>query len=168
MPKQSTSDDKVNQSLRRRVEAAATEIGFDLSTVPADDRERVASLIPDPRIAAGYVHRFIDGFEDFDLLDGAIEDSENVLLRGPTGSSKTTFFRAYAADRGLPFYVVECNGAMDPGVVVGRTTFDEGSKWVDGDFTLVVRYGRKRNETRVSDGIGNSMPENLSVLEINH
>jgi MoxR-like ATPase len=140
--KQQTSDnDKVNQSLKRRVEAAATEVKFDLSTVPASDRDRVEALIPDPRIAEFYVHRYLDGFEDFDLLDGAIEDSENVLLRGPTGSSKTTFFRAYSAARGLPFYVVECNGAMDPGVILGRTTFDETSKWVDGDWTLVIRYG---------------------------
>ncbi len=141
MAKNTDDDDKVNQSLRRRVEQAATEIKFDLDTVPDKDRDRVAALIPDPRIADGYVHRMLDGFLDFDCLDGAIEDQENVILRGPTGSSKTTFFRSYAAARGLPFYAVECNGAMDPGVILGRTTFDERSMWVDGDWTLVIRYG---------------------------
>jgi len=123
--------------------ALKSEIAFDLDTVPAHDRDRVAALIPDPRIANAYVHRYIDGFEDFDLLDGAIEDLENILLAGPTGSSKTTFFRAYAAARGLPFCVIECNGAMDPGVILGRTTFtsSDSVEWVDGDWTLVVRYG---------------------------
>jgi MoxR-like ATPase len=118
-------------------------IHFDLDSVPADDRDRVAALVPDPRIASAYVHRAIDGYDDFDLLDVAIEEQENVLLAGPTGSSKTSFFRAYAAARGLPFVLVECNAAMDPGVIVGRTTVvNEGEiRWVDGDMTLAVRYG---------------------------
>ena len=120
-----------------------SRVGFDLNTVPVEYQDRVASLIPNPRVAEAYVHRFIDGFEDFALLDGAIEDLENVLLAGPTGSSKTTFFRAFAASRGLPFCVIECNGAMDPGTILGRTVLDGPgrSKWVDGDFTLIVRYG---------------------------
>jgi MoxR-like ATPase len=118
-------------------------VKFDLDSVPADDRDRVAALIPDPRLAEFYVHRSIDGFEDFDILDVAVEEAENILLQGPTGSSKTTLFRAYAAARGLPFALVECNGAMDPGVIIGRTTIgpDGGVEFVDGDLTLVVRYG---------------------------
>lgn len=116
---------------------------FNLDTVPVDDRHRVAALIPDPRIADAYVHRIIKGVEDFALFDGAVEDMENVLLAGPTGSSKTTAFRAYAAARGLPFALVESNAAMDPGVIVGRTTVVNAGeiRWVDGDMTLVVRYG---------------------------
>ena len=116
---------------------------FDLTTIPERDRERLASLIPDPRIADGYVRRTVGSFEDFALLDYATEELENVLLAGPTGSSKTTVFRAYAAARGLPFTVVECNAAMDPGTVLGRTVIGDDNlpTWVDGDFTLVVRYG---------------------------
>lgn len=116
---------------------------FDLSTVPAHDRERVAALIPDPRIAEAYVSRTIDGLIDFDLLDVAMEEAENVMLAGPTGSSKTSLFRAYASARGLPFALVECNAAMDPGTIIGRTTIGEGGavEWIDGDMTLVVRYG---------------------------
>lgn len=116
---------------------------FDLDTVPAEDRQRVAALIPDPRIADAYVHRTIGGIDDFELFDLAVEERENVILSGPTGSSKTTAFRAYAAARGLPFCLVECNGAMDLGTILGRTTIDpEGRvRWVDGDATLVVRYG---------------------------
>ena len=116
---------------------------FDLDTVPADDRARVEALIPEPWIADAYVHRFIDGVYDFDYLDAAIDEAENIMLAGPTGSSKTTLFRAYAAARRLPFYVVDCHGAMDPGVIVGKTTIDDtgGVHWVDGDMTLVVRYG---------------------------
>lgn len=116
---------------------------FDLDTVPDEDRARVEALIPDPRIADLYVHRKIDGCEDFDLFDTAVEEVENVMLAGPTGSSKTSAFRAYAAARGLPFALVECNAAMDPGMVLGRTTIgpDGTVGWIDGDFTLIVRYG---------------------------
>jgi MoxR-like ATPase len=116
---------------------------FDINTVPAADRDRVQSLIPDPRIADAYVSRSIDGLPDFELLDFAAEEAENVMLAGPTGSSKTSLFRAYAAARGLPFALVECNAAMDPGSVLGRTTIgpDGSVQWIDGDFTLVVRYG---------------------------
>lgn len=116
---------------------------FDIETVPLADRERVLSLIPDARIAGGYVHRSVEGVEDFDLLDYAMQERENVMLAGPTGSSKTTVARAYAASRGLPFALVECSGAMDPGTVLGRTVVDESGlpAWVDGDFTTVIRYG---------------------------
>ena len=67
----------------------------------------------------------------------------NVLLAGPTGSSKTTLFRAHAAARRFPFALVECNASMDIGTILGRTTIgpDGAVEFVDGDLTLVVRYG---------------------------
>lgn len=118
---------------------------FDITTVPEHDRERVAALIPDPRIADGYVHRdALPGVHDFDMLDTSVELEHNVLLVGPTGSSKTTVFRAYAAARGLPFYAVECNANMDPKSVLGRTTIDPTSglpSWIDGPALLIIRYG---------------------------
>lgn len=118
---------------------------FDLSTVPEKDRDRVAALIPDPRIADGYVHRdAMPGVYDFDALDGAMALRHNVKLEGPTGSSKTTFFRAYAAARGLPLAIVECSANMDPRSVLGHRDIDPATElpiWIDGDHTLVIRYG---------------------------
>jgi MoxR-like ATPase len=116
---------------------------FDIDTVLDEDRDRVEGLIPDARLADAYVHRTIAGFEDFDLFDVAVDERENVILAGPTGSSKTTVFRAYAAQRQLPFVLVECNAAMDPGVIIGRTTLtSEGeARFVYGDLSLVVKYG---------------------------
>jgi MoxR-like ATPase len=113
---------------------------FDIKSVPEKDRARVEALIPDPGWADGYVHRNIEGVYDFDYLDAAIEDQENVLLTGPTGSSKSTLFRAYAASRGLPLAVIESNASMDLSVVLGRLD-PQGLEWVDGEFTLVIRYG---------------------------
>lgn len=116
---------------------------FDLDSVPAHHRDRVAALIPNPALADAYVHRMVDGILDFDILDDAVEEAENVLLAGPTGSAKTTLFRAYAAERQFPFTLVECNANMDLTTVLGRTTIgpDGTVGWVDGDFSLVVRYG---------------------------
>jgi MoxR-like ATPase len=117
---------------------------FDIETVPAgEDRERIAGMIPNPRIADAYVHRTIEGMDDFDLFDVATEEQENVMLVGDTGSSKTTVFRAYAAARQLPFALVECHASMDHGTVVGKLTQDTNKmlRWMDGDLTLVARYG---------------------------
>ncbi len=116
---------------------------FDLTTVPEHDRDRVAALIPDPRIADAYIHRSVERLDDFEIFDWATSERENIILSGPTGSAKTTAFRAYAASRGLPFVLVECNAAMDPGTVLGRTMIDaDGAvRWIDGDMTLVIRYG---------------------------
>jgi MoxR-like ATPase len=136
-------DDAVADKLDELAEGI--EVAFDQATVPERDRARVAALIPDARIANGYVHRdALPGVFDFDLLDGAIDLRHNVLLVGPTGSSKTTLFRAYAAARQLPLAVIECSANMDPKSVLGRMTIDQATGlpvWIDGPLMLVVRYG---------------------------
>jgi MoxR-like ATPase len=119
---------------------------FDLSTVPEQDRARVAALIPATWVADAYVHRSIEGVYDFDYLDMAVEESENVILQGPTGSSKTTLFRAYAASRGLPFVRIDSNASMDLATIIGRTSIAHVDglaidEWIDGNMLLVIRYG---------------------------
>jgi MoxR-like ATPase len=116
---------------------------FDLDAVPDKDRARVAALIPDPRIADIYTPRYPFGMHEFDLFDQARDLRHNILLAGPTGSAKTTVARAYAAARGLPFVSVEFNGGMDVATVLGHTTITDtgGVEWVDGEVTLVARYG---------------------------
>jgi hypothetical protein len=50
----------------------STTVTFDLSTVPEHHRDMVEALIPDERIADGYVHRdALSGVYDFDMLDTA-------------------------------------------------------------------------------------------------
>jgi len=121
------------------------EITFDLDTVPERDRARVAAMIPDPRIAENYTHRDLWGLVDFAYFDYAIRTKKNIILRGPTGSAKTTVFRAYAAARGLPFCRVNCNGGMDLGTIIGGPTGIDPetgqATWEDGNMTLVARYG---------------------------
>jgi len=113
---------------------------FDLSAIPEKDRDRVGKLIPDPRHHEGYVHRTINGIFDYYYLDAAIADGDNILLSGPTGSSKSTLFRAYCAFRRLPLAIIESNASMDLSTVLGRVD-PNTLEWVDGTFTLVARYG---------------------------
>jgi MoxR-like ATPase len=124
---------------------SSTVPSFDINTVPEHHRSMVAALIPDARIADGYVHRdCLPGVFDFDMLDAATNARENVLLIGPTGSSKTTVFRAFAAARQLPLAIVECSANMDPKSVLGRRDIDRASGlpvWLDAPHTLVIRYG---------------------------
>ena len=78
------------------------------------------------------------------MLDAAVNMRENVLLVGPTGSSKTTMFRAYAAARRLPLAIVECSANMDPKSTLGRRDIDKATGlpiWLDAPLMFVVRYG---------------------------
>lgn len=124
---------------------STTVPSFDIETVPERHREMVQALIPDARIADGYVHRdSLPGVYDFDMLDAATNARENVLLVGPTGSSKTTLFRAYCAARQIPLAVVECSANMDPKSVLGRRDIDPATGlpvWLDAPMMLVIRYG---------------------------
>lgn len=124
---------------------STNEPSFDIESVPEHHRALVASLIPDARLADGYVHRDpLPGVYDFDMLDAAVRMRHNVLLEGPTGSSKTTMFRAYAAARQLPLAIVECSANMDPKSVLGRRDIDRATGlpiWLDAPHTVVVRYG---------------------------
>lgn len=124
---------------------SSNEPSFDIETVPEHHRAMVLALIPDARIADGYVHRDpLPGVYDFDMLDAAMNARENVLLTGPSGSAKTTLFRAYCAARRLPLAIVECSANMDPKSVLGRRDIDKLTGlpiWLDAPHTFVIRYG---------------------------
>lgn len=125
-----------NSTLRVPVEMP----NFDLANVPEEDRDRVEAMIPDPRVADEYIHRYIEGVYDFDYLDGAIADGKNIILAGPTGSAKSTLFKAYCASRRLPYCTVDAQSSMDLSSIIGSYDLNT-KKWVDGELTLVVRYG---------------------------
>lgn len=120
-----------------------TTPSYDLERIPEQDRDRVAALIQDPRLATDvYIPRHPFGVHEFDLFEDARQLNENILLAGPTGSAKTTVARAYAAHMGLPFTSVEFNGGMDVASVLGHTTMTEDLiRWIDGEVTLLARYG---------------------------
>ena len=121
----------------------ARSLGFDLSDVPTEHRERVAALIPDERIAGAYISRTLEGgVRDLDLFAAAMQEKENICLAGPTGSAKTMSARAFAAACGLPFYAIPVNGALDPGAIWGKTRLANGATFfTESDALLVGQYG---------------------------
>lgn len=133
-------------AIRKRELTAAEATG--LTAVEAEISDRVAKgLIPDPKYADRYVHRDVDGYDDFSVLDVARALRHNVLLLGPTGSAKSFFFNAYGAHHGIPVATVSCNGASDPATWFGSyrpIPNGEGGTdwvWVDGIVTSVLRHG---------------------------
>jgi hypothetical protein len=119
---------------RTRVERIADE----------SHEQKPHSYVPDKSIAKRYVHRKVDGVEDFALMDYCMEKQINILFRGPTGSGKTMMPRAYAADRGLNYYAVPCDISLEPTSFLGRMmpTKEAGRfRWQDGPVTELCRRG---------------------------
>lgn len=116
---------------------------FNIDDVPEHLKARVLSLIPSQQWADGYVSRDVLGHQDLDLFDGAKKIQQNIIMEGPTGSAKSMVAKAYAAKHGVPFARVNFNGAMDPAAVLGFVHIgaDGEVEQVDGDATLVVRFG---------------------------
>jgi MoxR-like ATPase len=109
----------------------------------ASEFERVEDMVPPSGFVDAYINRHMEnGMLDFDLFDVIVEEEENIMLTGPTGSGKSLATRAYAAYRQTPYAVIESHGAMDPGTVLGRTVGEAGeTRFVPGDPMLVVEHG---------------------------
>ena len=148
------STTNTNPTPTKKVAKKATAKTTDIQQVNGlTDREQeislsvLADLIPDSTIADEYVHRAIEGYEDFEILDLARDHKWNVLLNGPTGTGKSHFFRAYGATHGIPVATVSCHGAADPALWFGgyRPLPNESGGtdwiWVDGIVTTILRHG---------------------------
>jgi len=101
------------------------------------------AIVPDSGLAERYIHREISGVKDFDIFDSALEQKKNVLLYGPTGPGKTTSAIAYAAEKGLPMFMVSGAVSLESSQLFGRFIPDGvgGFVWQDGGVTECVRHG---------------------------
>jgi AAA domain (dynein-related subfamily) len=89
--------------------------------------------VTDPRVA-GYINRTIGGRKDFAWADYAHSAGKNLYIGGPAGTGKTSFARAYASFRNLPFVVVNCTPEMNSQVVQGGylpSVTENGEKTVE-------------------------------------
>lgn len=104
--------------------------------------KRVAE-VPDESFLTGYVNRYIDGLMDFDILDYALANKENVLLEGDTGTGKTSMVYAYAVKKKMPMYSLSSSAGSDPSQWRGHIvpTEDGGFRWQDGALTDLMRHG---------------------------
>lgn len=118
-----------------------------------EDLSQRHAFIPDPKYAKNYVHRKVNGVQDFDLLDYAMGKGHNILLMGDTGAGKTMLPMAYAAQKGLAYYSVPCDVSIDPSALFGKMM--PGTEigkfvWVDGPVTEMVRNGGVLNISEVN------------------
>ena len=123
------------------VEAPAPAMEFTAS-IPGD--RSIKHLVPSNEFIDTYVSRDVHGGKrDLDVLAAAHEEGFNVLLKGPTGSAKTSFVYAYAASIGKPVVNIACNGAIDMRALLGGwvPTADGSFRFEPGELPLAVEQG---------------------------
>lgn len=101
-------------------------------------------LIPEMMYASSYLNReVLPGMQDFDVMNYALEQGDNIIISGPTGPGKTSMAMAFAARRRLPFYSVPSSDSFEPSQVFGKwNPLPDGRfGWVDGPGTRVARDG---------------------------
>ena len=149
------------QAGKFKVAAPATKQVRELNTESATDIAQRHAFIPNRRYADSYVHRKVNGVEDFKLLDWCLKNSRNLLMMGDTGAGKTMFPMAYAAAKGIYYYTIPCDVSIDPSSLFGKmmpTDVVGKFKWVDGPVTELVRYGGVLNISEI-----NFMPAKIAA-----
>jgi MoxR-like ATPase len=117
--------------------------------IPAVSAPRKAEVelarIPDKKWAEEYLNRkVVNGKTDFDILDVAKANKQNVLIRGHAGSGKTMCILAWASARQYRYYNISANVGLEPSHLFGAWTPTEQAgvfKWQDGAVTDLVRHG---------------------------
>lgn len=115
-----------------------------LPTSPVTQQVEMAK-VPDKKWAEMYLNRKVTKtMTDFQVLDVAMTNDQNVIIRGHAGSGKTVCVMAYASARGYRYYNVSANVGLEPSHLFGAWTPTEQAgvfKWQDGPVTDLVRNG---------------------------
>ena len=133
--------------------------------ITAPTQDNVLSLamasVPNSKWASQYVNREVGGIKDFDILDTAMRNQQNVLIKGHAGSGKTMCAMAYASSRGYRYYNVSSHNGLEPSELFGQwiPTPDGHYKWQDGAVTDMVRHGGVLLLNEV-----NFLPERLTTV----
>jgi len=103
--------------------------------------------VPDKSWANRYLNRKNinkSGKTDFEMLDIAKANFQNVLIRGHAGSGKTMCIVAWASARDYRYYNISSNIGLEPSHLFGMWIPTEQAgvfKWQDGPVTDLVRNG---------------------------
>jgi nitric oxide reductase NorQ protein/cobaltochelatase CobS len=141
-----------------------------VSETPAPKRELVSASaplielasVPDIKWSQKYINRKVIGdILDFDVLDVAMQNDQNVLIKGHAGSGKTMCALAYASARGHRYYNVSSHIGVEPSQLFGKwnPTSDGHFAWQDGAVTDLVRNGGVLLLNEV-----NFLPERVSTV----
>lgn len=96
---------------------------------------------------------YIPVADEIELFEAAYSERVPVLLKGPTGTGKTRFieFMSYrlgqqegksSSRKGIPLVTVACHEDLTASDLVGRYLLEpEGTRWIDGPLTRVVKNG---------------------------
>jgi len=124
-------------------EPVITEAIKEPVTVSAPSISLAMATVPDRKWADTYINRTVSGVKDFDILDVAFKNQQNVLIKGHAGSGKTMCALAYAGSRGHRYYNVSSHNGLEPSELFGQwiPTADGHYKWQDGAVTDMVRNG---------------------------
>jgi MoxR-like ATPase len=103
--------------------------------------------VPDKSWAERYLNRKDinkSGLTDYEMLDVAKANFQNVLIRGHAGSGKTMCVIAWASARDYRYYNISSNIGLEPSHLFGMWIPTENAgvfKWQDGPVTDLVRHG---------------------------
>lgn len=105
--------------------------------------------VPDKSVVTQYVGRSFDlgsgkKMTDMEVFDYSFDQNFNMLIEGPTGSSKTMATRTWAASRNKLLARIPSNAGIDSSQLFGKFVPDKargGFHWVDGPVTHVFRHG---------------------------
>lgn len=101
------------------------------------------NLILDKKtVLSKYKHRKLHGVRDFDILNVALREQKNVLFHGCKGSGKSAMVRAFAAEKGLPYFRINLDGMVTAEDLLGQwVRSGQDWAWSDGLLTIAMRYG---------------------------
>ena len=89
-----------------------------------------------------YFERVFEDMSETRVYDTARKNQWNVLLTGDAGTGKTSSARNYAAQRQLPFVVIECTQQIDNSITQGRFVPAEDGKsikWVYSQLATAIQ-----------------------------
>ena len=146
------------------VQVTVSEPARELVSVSAPTSAPLIELasVPDITWSQKYINRKVVGdILDFDVLDVAMRNDQNVLIKGHAGSGKTMCALAYASARGYRYYNVSSHIGVEPSQLFGKwnPTSDGHFVWQDGAVTDLVRNGGVLLLNEV-----NFLPERVSTV----
>lgn len=85
---------------------------------------------------------FVPSLTEVAMFTLGMNESERVLIYGPTGSGKSTLPKVYAARTKQPFYRIPCRRDMEASDLFGSVSVrNKDLVFSDGPVTLAARYG---------------------------